>query len=73
MIRILIKTSAISLFVLLVALATYYVWFIFSLTTLQRILVYLVSVYLSVVIAALFAEYSYNFFESAIYEIRQTC
>jgi len=63
MIRILIKTSAISLFVLLVALATYYVWFIFSLTTLQRILVYLVSVYLSVVIAALFAEYSYNFFE----------
>jgi hypothetical protein len=63
MIRMLIKISAISLFVLLVALATYYIWFILSLTILQKIFIYLASVYLSVVIAGLFAEHSYNFFE----------
>lgn len=63
MIRILLKTSAISLIVLFVALATYYIWFILSLTILQKIFIYLASVYLSVVIAALFAEHSHIFFE----------
>jgi hypothetical protein len=47
----------------LIATSTYYIWLISSLTFLKKIFAYLVSVYLSFVIAALFAEHAANFIE----------
>lgn len=47
----------------LITTSTYYIWLISSLTFLEKIFAYLVSVYLSVIIATLFAEHAVNFIE----------